>query len=338
MSRGYWRSVQDEVEEAFAAAETRGMCLCVKSDRTKRLLDRRAEAGTVVAPFPRVYARASYWKSLSPEAQALQVIRAAAALHPAWVFCGTSAAIAHGLQVSEPDPSLVHVLDTKSGKGHRGKHVERHRIRVGDGEKFEVVAGVKVTPLGRTIADCLRTLSMPAGLAVADSALRDYGLTREDLAKFVQAQPHARGSRQALQTIGWADCRSENGGESVARGIMIELGFCVPELQVLVEDPTHPGCEFRVDYVWETGVARPIFGELDGAAKYADRGSADEKVSGKVLLAERRRESRLTLCNASIMRFSFEEAKNRPFFKALLERYGVPRRTVPAGLPRDVAG
>ncbi|WP_160326999.1 hypothetical protein [Tractidigestivibacter scatoligenes] len=47
----------------------------------------------------------------------------------------------------------------------------------------------------RTIADCLRTLSLPAGLAVADSALRDYGLSREDLANFVQAQPHARGSR-----------------------------------------------------------------------------------------------------------------------------------------------
>ena len=167
---------------------------------------------------------------------------------------------------------------------------------------------------------------MPAGLAVADSALRDYGLAREDLAGFVRAQPRARGSRQALQTIGWADGRSENGGESVARGIMIELGFCVPELQVLVEDPAHPGCEFRVDYVWETGVARPIFGELDGASKYADRGGTGEKVSGKALLAERRRESRLTLCNASIMRFSFEEAKTRPFFKALLERYGVPRR------------
>lgn len=124
--------------------------------------------------------------------------------------------------------------------------------------------------------------------------------------------------------LGWTAAPRTVG--NLWRGIMIELGFCVPELQVLVEDPTHPGCEFRVDYVWETGVARPIFGELDGAAKYADRGSAGEKVSGRVLLAERRRESRLTLCNASIMRFSFEEAKNRPFFKALLERYGVPRR------------
>ena len=37
------------------------------------------------------------------------------------------------------------------------------------------------------------------------------------------------------------------------------------------------------------------------------------------------------------MRFSFEEAKNRPFFKALLERYGVPRRAVPAEMPRDFA-
>lgn len=326
MSRGYWRSVQDEVEEAFAAAESRGMCLCVKSDRTRQLLERRALAGTVTEPFPRVYARADHWRSLSPSARSLHVIRAAAALHPAWVFCGTSAAIAHGLQVSEPDPSVVNIVGGASCSASRGKHVARHRSSTGDGEKFEVVAGVKATLLDRTIADCLRTLPMPAGLAVADSALRDYGLTREDLVGFVQAQPHARGSRQALQTISWADGRAENGGESVARGIMIELGFCVPELQVLVEDPTHPGCEFRVDYVWETGVARPIFGELDGAAKYAVRSGADEKVSGKALLAERRRESRLTLCNASIMRFSFEEAKNRPFFKALLERYGVPRR------------
>lgn len=337
MSRGYWRSVKDEVEEALDAAEARGMCLCVKSDRTKRLLDRRVDAGAVAAPFPHVYARDSYWRSLSPSAQALQVVRAAAALHPAWVFCGTSAAIAHGLQVSEPAPSVVHILDTKGGKGHQSKHVARHRPRAGDEEKFEVVAGVKATPLDRTIADCLRTLSMPAGLAVADSALRDYGLTREDLVGFVRAQPRVRGSQQALQTIGWADGRSENGGESVARGIMIELGFCVPELQVLVEDPSRPGCEFRVDYAWETGVMRPIFGELDGAAKYAERRSAGEKVSARALLAERRRESRLTLCNASIVRFSFEEAKDRSFFEELLERYGVPRRLASTEMPRDFA-
>lgn len=326
MSRGYWSSVQAEVEEEFAAAESRGMCLCVKGDRTRQLLDRRAKAGTVVAPFPRVYARIAYWRSLSPSVKSLHVIRAAAALHPEWVFCGTSAAMAHGLQVAEPNPSAVHILGGGTCAASRGKHVVRHPVLTDDYEKFEVVAGVKATPLDRTIADCLRTLPMPAGLAVADSALRDYGLAREDLAGFVRAQPRARGSRQALQTIGWADGRSENGGESVARGIMIELGFCVPELQVLVEDPAHPGCEFRVDYVWETGVGRPIFGELDGASKYADRGGTGEKVSDKALLAERRRESRLTLCNASIMRFSFEEAKNRPFFKELLERYGVPRR------------
>lgn len=337
MSRGYWHSVQEEVEEALDAAETRGMCLCVKSDRSKRLLDRRVAAGAVVTPYPHVYARASYWRSLSPAAQALQVVRAVAALHPGWVFCGTSAAIAHGLQVSEPDPSVVHALDTRGGKGHRGKHVVRHRMRLDDDENYEVVGGVKVTPLNRTIADCLRTLPLPAGLAVADSALRDYGLSREDLANFVRAQPHARGSRKALQTIGWADGHSENGGESVVRGIMIELGFCVPELQVPVEDPSRPGCEFRVDYVWETGVARPIFGELDGAAKYADRRSAGEKVSGRALLAERRRESRLTLYGASIMRFSFEEAKNRLFFKELLERYGVPRRLVSTEMPREFA-
>lgn len=225
VSRGYWSSVQAEVEEEFAAAESRGMCLCVKGDRTRQLLDRRAKAGTVVAPFPRVYARIAYWRSLSPSVKSLHVIRAAAALHPEWVFCGTSAAMAHGLQVAEPNPSAVHILGGGTCAASRGKHVVRHPVLTDDYEKFEVVAGVKATPLDRTIADCLRTLPMPAGLAVADSALRDYGLAREDLAGFVRAQPRARGSRQALQTIGWADGRSENGGESVARGIMIELGF-----------------------------------------------------------------------------------------------------------------
>lgn len=328
MSRGYWRTVQDEVNEALSAAEERGMCLCVKSDRTRRLLERRATAGIVTSPFPRTYARTSYWKSLSPGAQSLHVIRAAAALHPTWVFCATSAAIAHGLQVSEPDPSVVHILDAKNG-GHRGKHVVRHPVPPAVGEKDKVVAGVRATPLADTISTCLRTLPMPAGLAVADSALRDYGLTREGLAGFVQAQPHSRGSRQAFQTIGWADGRSENGGESMVRGIIIELGFCVPELQVLVEDPTRSGGEYRIDYVWDTGVERPIFGELDGAGKYAEQGACGgrgEKVSGKAILAERRRESHLTLYDASIVRFSFPEAKDRPFFKALLEWYGVPKR------------
>lgn len=330
MSRGYWRLAQEEVREAFEAAEERGMCLCVKSDRTRQLLERRAKRGDLVVPFPRVYARTTHWKSLSPSARSLHVIRAVAALHPEWVFCGTSAVIAHGLQVSEPDPSVVHIVGGSGCSAFRGKHVVRQCSSASPGEACEIVAGVKVTPLDRTIADCLRTLPMPAGLAVADSALRDYDLAREDLARFVQAQPRTRGSRHALQTIGWADGRSENGGESVARGIIIELGFCIPELQVLVEDPSRPGCEYRIDYVWDTGFGRPIFGELDGSAKYAERAGAGEKVSGKVLLAERRRESRLTLCNASVMRFSFEEAKNRPYFRALLERYGVPWRENPA--------
>ena len=173
----------------------------------------------------------------------------------------------------------------------------------------------------------MRHLPFPEALGVADSWIRMTGKCRESLAQLVDAVGMGcKGVQNARRAASYADGASENGGESVARGIMIELGFCVPELQVLVEDPAHPGCEFRVDYVWETGVARPIFGELDGASKYADRGGTGEKVSGKALLAERRRESRLTLCNASIMRFSFEEAKNRPFFKELLERYGVPRR------------
>ena len=40
--------------------------------------------------------------------------------------------------------------------------------------------------------------------------------------------------------MAYADGRSENGGESIVRGIMIDLGFALPELQVEIEDPLCP--------------------------------------------------------------------------------------------------
>lgn len=41
-------------------------------------------------------------------------------------------------------------------------------------------------------------------------------------------------------TLMHADGRSENGGESVVRAIILELGFAEPDLQVEIEDPSTP--------------------------------------------------------------------------------------------------
>lgn len=111
------------------------------------------------------------------------------------------------------------------------------------------------------------------------------------------------------------------------RGIMIDLGFALPELQVEIEDPLCPGVMKRVDYLWRRGDGKVIIAELDGMGKYQPQksggaGSLDHAVS--VLAAERRRESRINLTGATVVRFSLAEALDEGYFFRLLSEAGVP--------------
>ena len=83
-----------------------------------------------------------------------------------------------------------------------------------------------MTPPERTVYDCLRRTDFPLGLGVADSALRQGVVAEEGLSAFVGSVPRdPRGREQAVGTLAWADPRSENGGESIARGRMLALGY-----------------------------------------------------------------------------------------------------------------
>ena len=65
----------------------------------------------------------------------------------------------------------------------------------------------------------------------------------------------------------FANGLSENGGESFARGTMIELGFMVPELQHEFVAP-NSGIKYRCDFLWRLPGGVLIVGELDGYDKY----------------------------------------------------------------------
>ena len=56
-------------------------------------------------------------------------------------------------------------------------------------------------------------------------------------------------------------------GESLARVIMVRLGFETPYLQAELPDPIDPRKRFRLDFVWRDESRRLIFGEFDGKAK-----------------------------------------------------------------------
>ena len=167
---------------------------------------------------------------------------------------------------------------------------------------------------------CLRTMDFKNGLAIADSAVH-LGLTsKEKLLRFFEQQDkRTTGYAQALVTLRYADARAENGGESIARAIIIEQGFMVPDLQHEVPDPVDDSHVYRVDFWWEIEGQAAIVGELDGHDKYVDRDMTDGRSIVEVMADERIRESRVSGTGAKVMRFLFADVLNTSYFVHLLE-------------------
>lgn len=323
LSAGPWVARNDDIVVALAHARDKQMCLAATTKPGVRLLDRRVSSGKLVCTFPHLYEEPSYWRELPITERCMRVIRGAALLHPEWVFCDVSAAIMHGLQVSQAAWDVVHVVTSSKAHSRSTPNVIRHAIN------DPVVCsrhGVKVVDVDTCIKGCLGHLDFPYGLAVSDSYLRNNQLGRDELIDMVSMIGSHQRRCHALATARHADARSENGGESVARGTMIELGYQLPELQVEFGNPldvTHP---FRVDFFWPHACdGPPVIGELDGMDKYRNEEMLDGRTTVKALSDERIRESRLTMTGARVMRFHFGDVLDRVGFARLLDAFGVPK-------------
>lgn len=210
----------DMVDKLLDEAEANGSCFAAHREPELSLFARRAEAGELVRPAPRLYARREHWATLCPEERELHVIRGIARLGEDWIFCGPSAALLHGLSVSHRRLGTVEVCYPRGGRRlYGGRVLTRHMGR--NAEAPVHLDGARATPLLRTALDCMRTFDLRDGLAVADSALRAGGLSREELVAYIDAADHRlRGIGQAREVALLADGRAANGGESVARGAM----------------------------------------------------------------------------------------------------------------------
>lgn len=317
------RTPHHDLSCVFREAELQHRFLIARDDTLDRFLRRRGDE--IVRVMPRVFARSAYLAALSPKEHSLHLLHALGDKHPTWTFSHTSAALAYGLYLSYPRLREVHIT------GKRGTlSRERHPIRRHDAAPAlqpARIMGLPVTPLQQTVLDCCRMLPFPEALAVADAATRFYRLSAHDMLSY--AEEHGAGRRgigNARRAIRHARPESENGGESIARGIMIEEGFLEPALQQEVIDPID-GSVRRVDYLWLLPDGTVIIGEHDGNVKYTvARGATDplEQLS-HLARAERLRESHLTIGHASVIRFTPELVRDRTAFVRLLEAYGVPR-------------
>lgn len=282
-----------------------------------------------------MYARSSYWAVLSKPQRLLHIMRTMQGLHPDWVFCHESAAVAFGLSVSYERLGAVHVATSRSSRNASSKDVRWHVV---SDDEFVVVQGLRVTTLERTVLDCMRTAGFGQALAVADSALRVSGRSSSCfVSRFRRIGGNLAGATHAARTMHYADALSESGGESIARAAMIQQGFALPELQVALPQPLDPRRSFRIDFLWTRVDGGKVIGEFDGMQKYEDETMLRGRSSLRALADEQHREAQLTLYGMPIVRFSYKDVANTSRFVELLDRYGIPRNEEVARFERRLA-
>lgn len=317
------REVEERLGMCLDAAEGELSCLVPDEKKDRQALDRRIRRKTVVSPVPGLYARFSTWSELDPKERALFVMRGLSRRHPEWVFCGPSAALVHGLEISYRRLAKTCVATTRLERASDSPGVRRVVVREGP---CETVQGLRVTEFWETVFGCVSRMPFPEALAVADSALRARRLDRARasalLAERFARRPHLR---RVLAVFAWADGLSENGGESMARAQMIRMGFELPELQREYDDPYSVGHVFRVDFVWSDGEGRLIFGELDGSCKTTSEECLRGRTPAEVLAESQERETRLSFYHAAFARFTMAEVALPEVFARRLEIAGVPR-------------
>lgn len=287
-----------------------------------RRLERQVVAGVMVAPRRGMFVNADEWRRTSPQEKSRRVLATLSDVHANWTFCLFSAAVIYGLEVGSDDLDLIHRQWSKQARQKKGNVIIIHHSK-----KVEscLIDGIRVTPPLQTVVDCLCSLGFGRALAIADSAMRVLGLTKDAMREELALRGECTGWKIARDAITYANPLSMNGGESVARAVMIEQGFMIPQLQAPRRDPLNPDSQFFVDFLWNLEGRGLVVGELDGKDKYV----LPEMTGGRdvldVMRDERLRESRISAEGVRVMRFSYRDVMDVNRFTRMLELYGIPR-------------
>lgn len=291
--------------------------------------------GSLVRPRRGVYVPGEVWRSADPDERYRLFTRAtvASAERPA-VVSHLSAAAMHGLPVIGSWPPVVHTLNPDASGGGTARHTTSHRGA--PAPQIEVIAGIHVTSLARTLVDVAAATSFLTGVVMIDHALRvdqervasgarrgivlPAALTKAHLfAELATVNPRF-GARQADRAIEFGNGLSANGGESLSRVRIFQLGFEVPELQVPFLNVD--GSDYWVDYYWRR--IRKI-GEFDGKHKYTRGRVLAGRDPGEVVWQEKRREDALRRHSDSFDRWDWDTAFSPTLFHRFLSERGVPR-------------
>jgi len=318
--------------------------------REAEALRRDTRQGLAVRVHPGAYVTSEDWAPLS--ARDRQVVRAravVAGLPAGTVVSHESAVAVHGLPSVHGAGTRVHVLDPGRDRARTGERVVRHPGRTDAGDVVEV-EGVLATSEARTALDIARSRPFADGVLCADAVLRRAAVragcfdrrgsgtrdeydehrarvelaaaaARHELVMRIETAPGVRGLQAARRVMAFASPWAENGGESLCRVGLLEVGAPTPELQLEFYDLQ--GLAGRCDFVFGGSVL-----EFDGKVKYDHEAVRGGLAPSAVVKAEKARERRLVRTGevTRIGRCDADDVRDRAPLAQILRDIGVPLR------------
>ncbi len=261
------------------------------------------------------YCRTESWKRLRPgafvsrgEFDALdavdkhRVIAEAvlgAARTPDAVLSHVSAAVVHGLSVWGLPLRKVHVTRNRRS-GARTSSVRVLHCSPYHPHEIVDVDGIRVTSIGRTIADIARSEKFEPAVCAADEAARLHNLTSTEVVNALDLRPTHSGNAAGLRVANFMNGLAESVGESRTRVTLAELGYH-PELQtsIVVQGKSIARIDF---YLRATTTAC----EFDGKIKYG-RLVPEGSTAHEVVWREKLREDAIRDAGIQVVRLTWAD-------------------------------
>lgn len=274
---------------------------------------RRMRAGRqLVALRPGAYVAGEDERLNNPAARHLLAIEAALhQLGPGAVVSHASAAVVHRLPLWATPLDRVHVTRDRRSGGRRSRCLHLHAAAL-ELDEVELVGGIPVTTVARTLADLARALPFEPALVPADAALHRHLVTPDDLEEAVERSSNRRGNAAARRVIAFADGGGQSPGETRSRVALLRAGVPPPRLQA---EFFARGGRFigRVDFDW--GEYSTV-GEFDGKVKYGRELQTGQDL-GEVVFREKLREDALRDAGRNVVRWTWAELSH---FEVVVDR------------------
>ncbi|HWF42079.1 MAG TPA: type IV toxin-antitoxin system AbiEi family antitoxin domain-containing protein [Acidothermaceae bacterium] len=240
-----------------------------------------------------IYCEASTLPSEPIAAHIFRVRAAMMRLKPPVAVSHLSAAAVDGIDLLDPDFSMIQVTRPDIGSSRTDAGIHHHNASL-LARHVKRELGLVITTAARTVVDLARETRFEQGVVAAEYALNKGLVTRAGLLEVHTFCLDWPGSRNAGRVIQFASEKSESPGESLGRVAFEAVGLPAPKQQVKFYD--RQGLIGVVDFLWDE---QSTIGEFDGRLKYTGQ------LNANVLYDEKRREDRLRALGFEIVRFGY---------------------------------